>query len=143
MPQPTIINKFGTLTGWNQFTWNWFGRDVEGILSAEYSDKVDWKNEHGANKYPIGQAEGNYEASASVEIYEEELEAMKSALPPGVRLQDVQTSPVCVYTKADGTIVKDILHNVRIMNVGKSLKQGDGKMTHKCDLLITHISWNA
>ena len=142
MAQPTIINKFGTLTGWNSFTWNWFGRDVEGILSAEYSDKVEWKNENGANKYPIGQSEGNYTASASIEIYDEELQAMLRALPAGVRLQDVVTTAIAVY-ETDADIKKDIIHNVRIMNVGKTLKQGDGKMTVKLDILISHITWNA
>lgn len=141
MAQTTIVNKFGKLTGWNSVTYNWFGRDVEGILGLSYDDNVKWSNEYGAGRMPIGQSEGNYEPKAEVELYEEEIQAMRDVLPEGLRLQDVST-PIIVNYDLRNRIVKDIIHDARVLNIGKALKQGDGKMVHKCTLLVSHITWH-
>jgi len=141
MAKPTIINRFGTLTGWNRITWNWFDRDVEGITALEYSDSLEWENQYGANKYPIGEGEGNYEAEASVTLLLEETRAMEAALPAGVRLQEVKGTVIVEY-EHEGQFYKDKIHNVRITNRGVSTSQGDKMTTFKHDLKVSHIDWN-
>lgn len=138
----TIINKFGRIIGWNNLTFNFFGRDVEAFVELEYDDEQEMDNEYGAGKYPIGQNEGNYKAKGSITLYSEEIVAIQSSLPVGLRIQDVPPSPMTAAYERNGVITKDVLQNVRIKTVGKAVKQGDGKITHKCELLISHIDWN-
>jgi hypothetical protein len=141
MGKPTIINRFGKLTGWNSITWNWFDRDVEGITQLAYSDTVDWENQYGANKMPIGEGEGNYEASASVTLKIEEVRAMEEALPQGVRLQDVSATVIVEY-EYGGKIYKDVINNVRIRTRGIDVSQSDKSIEHQHELKVSHIDWN-
>jgi len=138
----TIINSFGKLTGWNSLTFNILGRDVEGIAELEYTDEVKKDNEYGAGGFPLGQSQGNYSAKGSVTLYSEEIVALQGALPPGARMQDIPPFPGNSVYELNNVIVRDVLNNCSFMNIGKAVKQGDGKITHKCDLLISHIDWN-
>jgi len=141
MQAPTIVNRFGTMTGWSRVAFNWFGRDVEGITSIEYDDNVEWENVYGAGRMPIGEGEGNYTAKASVELNIEEVRAMAESLPSGMRLQDVAGTIVVMYEYGTRTYT-DIIHNVRIQNRGVSTKQNDKTITHKYDLKVSHITWS-
>lgn len=142
MPQVNIINKFGKLVGWNSASMTFWGRTLEGIVDFEYNDNVDIKNSYGAGGYPVGEEEGNYEATFSFSVYSEELVAMQKSIPPGLRLQDAPPAPAVVTYELNALIIKDIIQNVRIKNVGKGVKQGDGKITHKFECKISHIDWN-
>ena len=60
MSRATIINKFGTMAGWNAVTARILGRDIVGIKKVAYSDEQELDNEYGAGIMPIGQSAGNY-----------------------------------------------------------------------------------
>lgn len=139
---PTIINKFGRITGWNKITLTIFGRDVEAITELSYTDEQEKENEYGAGKFPIGQSEGNYKATGSITLYSEEIVAMQRSIPKGMRIQDIPPFDVPVEYEYNGTLIKDVLRNVSFKNNGREPKQGDGKITHKMDLLVSHIDWN-
>lgn len=143
MPRTTIINKFGKMTGWNSITWNMLNRDVEGITQLAYDDNVSKENAYGGGKMPVGRSEGNYEANASVTLYKEEADGIDNALPPGMRMQDLPPSDVvCEYEMADGSVRKDIIHNVEFTNRGVDVSQSDGTIATQYTLIISHISWN-
>jgi hypothetical protein len=139
----TIINKFGKIMGWNNITLNLLMRDIEGITEIEYDDSVKKDNEYGAGGYPLGQSQGNYEAKASITLLSEEIVSLQSSLPPGTRIQDIPPFSVTVAYELNGFTMRDILQNASFVNVGKAIKNGDGKIVHKCDLLISHIDWKA
>lgn len=139
----TIINKFGTMTGWNDITVNLLSRDVEGITELAYDDTVKKENVPGAGMYPVGRSKGNYEAKASLTLYKEEVDAIKEALPSGKRLQDILPFDINVqYQKADGSIVKDRIRNCEFTNDGVDVKNNDGTISNKLDLIVSHIEWN-
>ncbi|HXU27513.1 MAG TPA: hypothetical protein VN698_09800 [Bacteroidia bacterium] len=138
----TIINKFGTLTGWNNITLNVLGRDVEGITEISYTDEVEMNNEYGQGKYPQGQSIGNYKAESYVSLFSEELRSIVAALPQGVRIQDIPPFPITVNYENNGVFYKDVLNNCRFKSNGREVKQGDGKIVQKIDLLISDITWN-
>lgn len=142
MSQVTLINRFGKITGWNNLTINFLGRDLEGVTEFEYEDETKMENEYGAGGYVLGQSEGNHSAKASLTVYSEELVAMQKSLPKGTRLQDVPNFPAVSIFEINGQIIKDVVQNCRIMNVGKAMKQGDGKILHKINLLTSHVDWN-
>jgi hypothetical protein len=141
--QATIINKFGSILGWNSITVNVLNRDLEGITDISYDDEQKMENEYGAGKYPIGQSEGNYEPKASMSLYSEELNALQSSLPAGKRIQDIPPFPIVVQYERNGVIIKDVLQNCRFKNNGREVKQADGKIVTKIDLLLSHIDWNS
>ena len=39
-----LINKLGTVAGWNRITSTMLGRDLEGITELEYGDTVEKEN---------------------------------------------------------------------------------------------------
>lgn len=139
---PTIINKFGRIVGWSDITLIIFGRPMEAITEISYTDEVKKENEYGAGGYPMGQSRGNYEAKASISIYSEELLAIQNSIPAGMRIQDIAPFPIVVMYDLNGVIRKDIINNASFMNNGKEVKQGDGKIVTKLDLLISHVDWN-
>jgi len=139
--EPQVINKFGTMTGWNNITVNLFGRDVEGITALSYSDSESKENVYGAGKYPVGRSNGNYEAEGSLSLYKEEADALRDASP--VRLTDVAPFDIVVqYADRDGNIRKDILRNCEFMADGVEVEQGDGSITTEYELILSHIEWN-
>jgi hypothetical protein len=139
----TIINKFGSLTGWNNITVNLLSRDVEGITELAYDDATKKENMFGAGKYPVGRGEGNYEAKASITLYKEEVDAIKAALPPGRGLGDIFAFDINVhYEKKDGTLVKDRIRNCEFMNDGVDVKNNDTSISTKYDLIVSHIEHN-
>ncbi len=108
---PTIKNYLGKLTGWNNTTINIMGRDVVGTEEFDYDDTTAKENAIGAGGMPIGWTEGNYEAKFNLSLYDEEQQAIQSALPYGKRLQDIAPFDAVVqYARPDGKIITDILH---------------------------------
>lgn len=142
MAQPVVINKFGTMQGWNAITVNLFGRDVEGITSIKYLDSMEKENVQGAGAYPVGRSRGNYEAEASITLYKEEIDAIKKA--SSVPLLEIAPFDIIVqYTMPDGTILKDVIRNAEFMNDGVELEQGDGTISTELELIISHIEYDA
>jgi|SRR5690606_4293183 len=136
-----VINKFGTMQGWNNITVNLFGRDIEGISGVSYTDTESKENVYGAGKYPVGRSRGNYEAEASLTLYKEEADALREASP--VRLQEIAPFDVVVqYADNEGNIKKDILRNCEFTNDGVEVEQSDGSISTEYTLILSHIQWN-
>lgn len=139
----TIVNKFGTLQGWNSLTVNILGRDVEGVTEMAYDDKQKKENVYGAGQYPIGRGRGNYEPKASITLMKEEVDALKLSLPPGKSIRDIAPFDiVSQYETETGVILKDRIRNAEFMGDGVEVKQNDMTITTKYELLISHIEWN-
>ena len=143
MAKPKIINRFGVLTGWSAITVNLFGRELEGFDEVDYSDETKLDSVYGAGNYPIGVAEGNYEAKASINILLEENISLLASLPRGTRVQDIPFFDVVVAYEHNGLQYKDILRNCRFLGNGRSAKNGEGKMMYKYDLWLSHIDFDA
>lgn len=139
----TIINKFGSLQGWNNATVNIMGRDVEGITTLSYKDSEEIENIYGAGKYPVGRGSGNYQAEASISLLKEEYDAIQSALPPGKRLSDIAPFDITVeYALPDGRVLKDRIRNCQFTGRGVESNQNDKSMSYQSDLIVSHIEWN-
>jgi hypothetical protein len=142
MSQPRITNKFGTMIGWNNITVNLLGRDLEGITELEYDDDEEHDLARGRGKMPIGKTKGNYTAKASITLKREEVIALQKQLPKGTRLQDIPDFDIEVSYEYQGGIYTDSIRNCSFKNNGVSVKQGDGSIDQKFDLVPTHINWN-
>ncbi|WP_139420986.1 hypothetical protein [Chryseobacterium mulctrae] len=139
----SIINSLGKLQGWNNITTNLFGRDAVGITEISYDDSTKKENVQGAGQFMVGRSESNYEAKASITLLKEEVDAILDTLPPGMRLQDIEMSDIVIqYAIKGGRIRKDIIRNAEFIGNGIDVKQGDGSMAIKLELIISHIDWN-
>lgn len=139
----TIINKFGTVQGWNSLTVNTLGRDLEGITAINYDDTVTREQVYGAGKFPVGRSESNYEATSSITLLKEERDALLAALTPGMRIQDIPPFDItCLYARSGGQIQKDVIRNAQFTNNGVELTQGDGSSAFEFTLIVSHIDWN-
>jgi len=131
------------MQGWNSITTNMLGRDVEGITELAYDDSTKKENVYGAGKYPVGRGRGNYEAKCSITLHKEEVDALKASLPPGKTIQDIAPFDiVSEWTSDNGRILKDRIRNAEFMSDGVEVKQNDGSVATKYDLIISHIEWN-
>jgi len=140
---PQVVNSLGKLTGWNSVTARILGRDVVGISKVAYSDEQVSNNAMGAGSMPVGIEGGNYTANASVDLFEEEVRAIQTAMPAGVRVQDILPFDVIVsYALPGGGRTTDVIHNCRFLNNGIEVKQGDGKIVRSFNLAVSHISHN-
>lgn len=141
MAQPTIINKFGQMVGWNNISWDWLDRTVEGINALSYTDNQEMENITGAGGYPVGQGTGNYTAEASVTLHLEEIRAMEASLPVGKRIQDIVIPKVTVEYELNGSVIRDVLNNVRITGRGVEVSNNDKVIAFQHTLLVSHIDW--
>lgn len=137
-----VINSLGKLAGWNSIGIRILGRDVVGVKSIAYDDEKEIDNEMGAGGYPVGETDGNYKAKASIELLNEEVVAIMKSLPRGKRIQDIAGFNIIVSYEYENEVIKDVLKNCRFKINGVDVKQGDGSITRKFDLKISHIEWN-
>lgn len=137
-----IINKFGTVQGWNNITVNILGRDLEGINKIAYDDTQTKENVYGAGAMPVGRSRMNYEPTASIGLLKEEVDALKRSLPRGKRIQDIQPFDMIIKYEVDGIIMMDIVRNCEFTNNGVDVSQGDGSVTTEFELICSHIDWN-
>lgn len=140
--RPTIINAFGKMAGWNSVSVRLFGRDVVGIVKVAYADEQEIENQYGAGNMPIGESEGNYKPTASIELTVEERLAIQNSMPRGSRIQDIDAFQIMVSYEYEGRIYKDVIHNCRFTNNGVDVKQGDKTISKDHTLKTSHISWN-
>ena len=142
MSEIIVINQFGKMVGWSRVTARIFGRDLVGIRKIAYNDEKEIENEYGAGGMPIGESEGNYKPSASLELTIEEQLALQNSLPKGSRIQDIPAFPVTVAYEYGGKVYTDVLQNCRFTNKGVEVKQGDKSIAFDHTLKLSHIDWN-
>ncbi|GLB51706.1 hypothetical protein NBRC110019_07450 [Neptunitalea chrysea] len=144
MPDITVTNKFGTMQGWNSVTVNLLGRDLEGITGVNYDDNTTKEHVRGVGSKPIGRSKTDYEATASITLYKEEVDAIQAALPLGKSLSDIAPFNIIVmYEKEDGTITKDIIMACEFTGNARAISQGDGTISNEYTLITSEIIWNA
>jgi hypothetical protein len=138
-----IVNNFGKMQGWNNVTVNLLGRDVVGITAISYTDTWEKENAKGAGRMPVGRGYKGYTAEASITLYKEEIDALKSVLPPYSRIQDIDMFDIVVeYKRSNGVIQRDRIRNAEFTNDGVEITNEDGTISIQHTLIISHIEWN-
>lgn len=143
MAQNTVVaNRLGQLAGWNNITCRILGRDVVGIAKVGYDYTEDNGYEFGAGKYPVGFAEGNHEASASIDLYQEEYLKIVGQLPSGKKITDIDPFDIVVsYDYKDRTIT-DVIRGCKFLGSGIEVSQGDRTIIRSFELICHSIDEN-
>ncbi|MBS0198992.1 MAG: hypothetical protein JSR70_00920 [Proteobacteria bacterium] len=138
----TIINNFGTVTGWAQIKAVLYGRTLVGISKLSYKDSIEREAVMGGGQYPIGTGDGNYKAECSMTLLKEEVDGIMASLPANSRIHDIPPADVSVLTVRNGKTVKDVIRNFQFSGQGREVSQGDKAVWLEMPCFCTHIDYN-
>lgn len=142
MADTTIVNKFGKVIGWNSMSAHFMSRDIEAFDEIEYDDNVEIEGVKGAGPFDFGYGVGNYQAKASITLYEEERRAILDSIPPGTFIWELPPFPIVVQYEYRGKIYTDVIRDCVFKNNGVALKQGDKSSKFKFEIYTPLIEWN-
>lgn len=140
MSYQPLIN--GEAFSWSQVRLNILGAQPVGVLSISYQESEEMEDNFGLGNRPVSRGYGNITTEGSLEMYAEEIDAIRSASPTG-RLQDIPEFDVIVswVKKNGGGVIIHTLRNCRFKTDGVDTSQGDMSVTQTVDLQISHIEW--
>ena len=134
---PPLIN--GVNYAWSNVTFVWYTLPVRGIVSINYEAKQKTELNYGSGVYPISEALGNYEYTASVEIYLDEWNKIIQSSPFLDPLQIPRADMQVAYGGSRVNSKIDVLQMVKFTNDPVTVKQNDTKIIVKLDLSIAGI----
>ncbi|BDD07520.1 hypothetical protein [Aureibacter tunicatorum] len=131
----------GRTYSWSDITVNILGNPVSGITAVSYEDKQEMENVYGAGEQPVARGYGKIEATGSITLLVDEVEALMNASESG-RLQEIPEFDIVVaYETSQGEIKTHTLKNCKFKSNKREMKTGDMKMESALELLISHIEW--
>lgn len=135
-----LIN--GLAYSWSQITCNILGRPVAGISKISYSEEQEMEDNYGAGNRPVSRGLGPIQASASITLDMNEVEALQAIAPNG-RLQEIPPFDIIVTYVPGGQsrTVKHVIHNVQFKNNAREVEQGAMNIPVELELITSHISW--
>ena len=115
--------------GWSDIAIDINGRDITGITSLKYTEKMEVEELYAKGAYPHSIQTGNISIEGEIEVTQSEYEALVKAGNGSVLKLRALTATVCYGNPANGdTMLKDRITGIQITEGGKEFKQGD-KMT--------------
>ncbi len=85
MAVPALIN--GQAYDYTQIIMSVLGVPVAGVTSINYTEEQEKTNNFGAGNRPVSRGRGAIEASGSIELSMNEIEALRDAAPSGSMLK--------------------------------------------------------
>lgn len=119
-------------------TVNILGVPLAGITSIEYAEEQTKENNFGAGKYAVSRGHGEVNASASMELHMNDVEAIREAAPQG-RLLDIPAFDVIVSFVVAGKVKTHTIKNCEFLSDGVSGSQGDTQLSRSFDLVASHV----
>jgi hypothetical protein len=140
--QTAIIN--GINYSWANITLILFGNPVFGITKIKYSNKQKKENNFGAGSKAISRGYGNYNPTASLELYQDEWRAIIAASPNRDPLQIAPFNIQVLYGQINNlSLGQDNLLAAEFTDDEGGGNQGDTKLLISVPLIIgdvAHIS---
>jgi len=138
--ETALIN--GEAYVWNNIKVTLLGRTLEGITAVKYDDKQDKANNPGGGKLPVTRGQGKYEATCSLTLQLEEIQALQLALPAKKRLMDISRFNIVVsYLTEDQRVIIDTIRGCEFMDNGRDVKSGDMVIERELNIICTEIIW--
>ena len=132
-----LIN--GINYAWGNISFILFSTPVIGIVSINYKEKQDKKNNYGAGTKPVSRAYGQFEYEGDIELY---LDTWKGIINDSPLRNPLLIAPfdIPVTFSGNGVIVtKDVLRACEFMENPFTGKSGDTRLTVKIPLIIWDI----
>ena len=138
MAVPALIN--GQAYDYTQIIMSVLGVPVAGVTSINYTEEQEKTNNFGAGNRPVSRGRGAIEASGSIELSMNEIEALRDAAPSGSMLKIPPFEITIVYLNLQ-KVVTHKLKNVEFTNDGVETSQGDTDIRRTFDLVISDIKY--
>lgn len=116
------------------------GAPVVSATAISYSEEQEKTNNYGAQSRPVTRGHGAIEATASITIGQNDVEAIRNIAPDGSLLKIGAFDIVVTYLN-ENQPVTHVLKNAEFTNDGVELSQGDTDSQFAFDLVISHIKW--
>lgn len=116
------------------------GVPVAGVSAISYSEEQEKVNNFGAGSRPVSRGHGAINASGSITIHNNDVEAIRDAAPNGSLLQ-IPSFDVTVTYLNEQKVETHVLKNVEFLNDGVEASQGDTQLERSFDLVLSHIVW--
>lgn len=117
---------------------NILGVPVAGVTAISYSEEQEKVNNFGAGSRPVSRGHGAINASGSITISMNDVEAIRDAAPFGSLLQIPSFDISITFLNAQ-KVVTHVLKNCEFLNDGVESSQGDTDLVRSFDLVISHI----
>ena len=138
MAVPALIN--GQAYDYTQIIMSVLGVPVAGVTSINYTEEQQKTNNFGAGNRPVSRGRGAIEASGSIELSMNEIEALRDAAPSGSMLKIPPFEITIVYLNLQ-KVVTHKLKNVEFTNDGVETSQGDTDIRRTFDIVMSDVKY--
>lgn len=138
MVVPALIN--GQAYDYTQIIMSVLGVPVAGVTSINYTEEQEKTNNFGAGNRPVSRGRGAIEASGSIELSMNEIEALRDAAPSGSMLKIPPFEITIVYLNLQ-KVVTHKLKNVEFTNDGVETSQGDTDIRRTFDIVMSDVKY--
>ena len=138
MVVPALIN--GQAYDYTQIIMSVLGVPVAGVTSINYTEEQEKTNNFGAGNRPVSRGRGAIEASGSIELSMNEIEALRDAAPGGSMLKIPPFEITIVYLNLQ-KVVTHKLKNVEFTNDGVETSQGDTDIRRTFDIVMSDVKY--
>ena len=128
----------GTAFDFAQITANILGVPVASVSSITYTEEQEKVNNYGQGNRPVSRGQGVIEASASIEMSMNDVEAIRDVAPNGSLLQ-VPAFDIEVFFGNPQNPQTHVLKNCEFTSDGVETTQGDTDVKRTFDLVISHV----
>ena len=118
------------------------GAPVVGVKAITYTEEQDKTNNFGQGNRPISRGQGAIDASASIEISMNDIEAIRDTVAlSGGSLLSIPAFDIQVTFLNAQKVVTHILKNCEFINDGVETTQGDTDVVRTFDLVVSDIKY--
>lgn len=133
-----LIN--GTAYDFAQIIVNILGVPVASVSSIEYEETQEKINNYGAGNRPVSRGKGAIEATATIEMSMNDIEAIRNVALDG-SLLNVPAFDITVFFGNPQSPQTHVLKNCEFTNDGISGSQGDTDLKKSFELVVSHIKF--
>ena len=133
-----LIN--GTAYDFAQIIVNILGVPVASVSSIEYEETQEKVNNYGAGNRPVSRGKGAIEATATIEMSMNDIEAIRNVALDG-SLLNVPSFDITVFFVNPQSPQTHVLKNCEFTNDGISGSQGDTDLKKSFELVVSHIKF--
>jgi hypothetical protein len=116
------------------------GVPVAGISAISYTEEQEKVNNFGAGSNPVSRGHGAKNASGSLTVSMNDVEAIRDAALGGSLLA-IPSFDISVTFLNAQKVVTHVLKNVEFLNDGVEASQGDTNLERAFDVVLSHIVW--
>lgn len=114
------------------------GVSIASCTAVNYTEEQEKVNNFGAGSRPVSRGHGAINASGSVTIGMNDVEAIRDAAPNGSLLQ-VPSFDVTVTYLNEQKVVTHVMKNCEFLSDGVEASQGDTNIERSFDLVLSHV----